>query len=823
MAIKGIEANKVNSAGLLEISENTTVKHLFEIIGKKLAKEDVSKDNRLKENWITTIKYLREVTTPDSWTKWKLLKRLAELRLRIHSEKGFLIDQSLLDSVYYVADLSDMAKCESFKHSFLIFLDLIIVEGIEANVVNCTGLLEISDNTNVNHLLEIIAKELAKVLKDNGFKENWITTVKYLREVTSTDSWTKWNMPTKLAEELRLRIRSEKGFLVDQSLRDLVCYVVDLSDVPKCGSFNPYGNEQMAEGKVMLVSIGEDFIGFDFGGEIFAAKKEQTLSDLEAIGYSFYYGNSKWNTMQTPLKEALNTLKLEVRKNPQSLEMDVEKEKEKKRTTLVQDTREIKKMKMSAYSIDSTHHFDLSFPGLSSQNSTCLYFRQPAIHLIGELSQDIRAMMIQGPPGSGKSSITWAWACEQDYVCWIHLDELKGTVCWKDASDSWSKATYSNDSLSAFVDSSKSRVLILDGIVKEKHEILLSHAVANWLDVDVGRKLIIVCSLQYVIKTETLKVHNYKTFQMPSWSLEEYTSAYSHVMMKHSITTEILPENEVQDEDEKVKDEKDKDKEKLQDKFFVAGGSARWMFQFTVNEVIADIEMHVSRIGSDLTLLMNGLLGERSNTSISHLFCVFNTKEAFIVSEFATRSIAEKCEAAFLIQARNSSLAISNPTFDGWIFEAEFIYKLRSKEITVLFESSALALPVASKYRFCNLPDIVDVKLPASLDNVWFVPSKWNQACFDVVQALPDGGFRFIQVTKSLEHTLKLKYIVLFLNRFIELKREVKALEIWFVVPNEPKYDTFRPKIAEGNLGVFRDRLKKNGDLQYFLYGFERL
>jgi len=146
-----------------------------------------------------------------------------------------------------------------------------VVERIETNKVNSIGLLDISDNTTVNHLLEIIGKELPKdVSKDNRLKENWITTIKDLREAIR-DSWIKWKLPMKLAEELRLRIYSEKGFLVDQSLCDLVCYVVDLSDVPKCGSFNPYGNEQMEDIVITESSSEEEVVKFlkEYNGGVF--------------------------------------------------------------------------------------------------------------------------------------------------------------------------------------------------------------------------------------------------------------------------------------------------------------------------------------------------------------------------------------------------------------------------------------------------------------------------------------------------------------------------------------------------------------------------
>jgi len=117
----------------------------------------------------------------------------------------------------------------------------------EKNKAISIGLLKINDKTTADDVLEIIAKELSKDVSkyNDALKENWVTAVKNLREATTLDSWTKWNSPMKLTNELRLNSHSEKGFLVVQSLRDSVYYVVDLSDVPKCGSFNPYGNEQM--------------------------------------------------------------------------------------------------------------------------------------------------------------------------------------------------------------------------------------------------------------------------------------------------------------------------------------------------------------------------------------------------------------------------------------------------------------------------------------------------------------------------------------------------------------------------------------------------
>jgi hypothetical protein len=105
------------TAELLKINDATTASDdVLEIIVKELSK--ISKDNRLKENWITTIKDLREVTTPDSWIKWNLLMKLVEeLRSGIHSEKGiYLLSYlfSILSSIFILskANFSSFPGCQ---------------------------------------------------------------------------------------------------------------------------------------------------------------------------------------------------------------------------------------------------------------------------------------------------------------------------------------------------------------------------------------------------------------------------------------------------------------------------------------------------------------------------------------------------------------------------------------------------------------------------------------------------------------------------------------------------------------------------------------
>jgi hypothetical protein len=138
---------------------------------------------------------------------------------------------------------------------------------------------EISDKITARSFTRNCWQLLSKnVSTHNSVLKNWATTVKDLRETPGP--WFKWNT-SKLVEERRLNIFFDKGFLIVQSLRDLVCYVVDLSDVPKCGSFNPYGNEQMAEKMDSIMNDIAKLLSERSGKEVkYGEWKEKLQKDL---------------------------------------------------------------------------------------------------------------------------------------------------------------------------------------------------------------------------------------------------------------------------------------------------------------------------------------------------------------------------------------------------------------------------------------------------------------------------------------------------------------------------------------------------------------
>ena len=67
-------------------------------------------------------------------------------------------------------------------------------------------------------------------------------------------------------------------------------------------------------------------------------------------------------------------------------------------------------------------------------NSRRFFFRQESADLWNNLSECETGMVIQGPPGVGKSSLVWAWLCHKSQrqgkkVLWIHLSPSSLPKC----------------------------------------------------------------------------------------------------------------------------------------------------------------------------------------------------------------------------------------------------------------------------------------------------------------------------------------------------------------------------------------------------------
>jgi hypothetical protein len=411
-----------------------------------------------------------------------------------------------------------------------------------------------------------------------------------------------------------------------------------------------------------------------------------------------------------------------------------------------------------------------------------LFVRPEAVKLWQKLESFEKAVHIEGPPGTGKSTIAWAWACykaKTQSVLWVHRDPTgSGRVAQLSNAGVMSFPAKA-DSLEMHIDEATADVVIVDGITSKNDKLMGAALVWGEKEVELGRHVIIVSSSQFVLGEEHYKNHKMDAHSMSSWTLVHYKEACENEDFYQCIVHH-LGEGETKEE-------------QIANKFYIAGASARWMFAFSFNTIMQEVPKWVAKV-TDLNLLLNGMNGERSDSAVNHL-CMVTQKKAFIVCEYAMRLIAETCEASFIKAATRyaSNFEFDNQTFDGWVFELDFMLQLRqaseaAKKSLVVYanENNAEKWDVGNRLSFDKPQEIESMK---SLDDgTWLIPRRWNQGGYDAVQLLPDKRLRFVQITRGKTHGLKLSFFHTLIKHVVE-KREVESVEVVFVVPRGAKHE----------------------------------
>jgi hypothetical protein len=422
------------------------------------------------------------------------------------------------------------------------------------------------------------------------------------------------------------------------------------------------------------------------------------------------------------------------------------------------------------------------------ENEQLLFVRPEAVELWQKLESFDKALHIEGPPGTGKSTLAWAWACfkaKTQKVLWVHRDPT-GSGCVTELGDgSVVSFPVKSDNLEKHIDGASAGIVVVDGITAKNDKLMGAAIVWGEKEKELNRKVVIVSSSQFVLGGEHYRNHQMHCYSMPSWTLKQYESACSNDAFYAGVKSQLGDG----DDDDKM--------EQIANKFFIAGASARWMFAFDCDELVTkEIPKYVEKL-SNMNDLLSGMSGERGATAVNHL-CMVNKKgKGFIVSEFAMRLVAEKCESSFITQATSFARKFQNPAFDGWVFELDFLLQLRLKEesaITVTIDDvdGTESWQVKSRESFHNVRDVGELQLET---NMWLIPLCWNQGGYDAVQVL-DEKLRFVQITRGATHDLKLHYFSELIKQVVEA-RFVEHIEVVFVVPFGEKAKFKKPTQAQ--------------------------
>jgi hypothetical protein len=314
-------------------------------------------------------------------------------------------------------------------------------------------------------------------------------------------------------------------------------------------------------------------------------------------------------------------------------------------------------------------------------------------------------------------------------------------------------------------------VLVVDGLTNTDKQILA--AASTWYKFRINR-LILVSSLQVNLRIEDYQAIQMKEIRSSGWSIEEYEAACADEEFLASIQSNLDADSEATDI-----------KEKISAKYFIAGASVRWMFAFNTKKAVYDIKECINKT-DNINVIMQGLAGNRRNIIVNHLLTVTKENASTIVSQFVARELARRCDSAFIRQVTIVAATLQNASFDGWLFQMDFLSRLTlavAHQTPLTFTNSTEQWYASAEYQFYDESELED-KLPYwnTRDNTWYIPTKINQGCYDVLQ-LCGTTLRMVQITVASQHSLKLHYLIRVIEILYKLKINITVLDIVVVVP----------------------------------------
>jgi Crinkler effector protein N-terminal domain len=461
---------------------------------------------------------------------------------------------------------------------------------------------------------------------------------------------------------------------------------------------------------------------------------------------------------------------------------------------------------------------------------------------------------IVGPPGTGKSMCTLSYMAALDrkewLVVWIHLRTYHECTClvmgernnqfWSFVLTSF-KLPRSPDGTKLFV--------CLDGFNNSmEHKIVLQTILVS---LNETKDRFVVCSSLSTLgrrKEHDDELEGTKFFFMHSWSRSEYDDALLDQTFRNLVMDKLdaTPPTEVNDETQSAGS--DDLATKIDLKYYYAGGSCRFMFQFTTDKVKRTLHSGIESAQNKNELIAY-CSGNFHKDEINRLYGMNENRERVAVSQYALDLFAKESDPNVFSQLAQRLNASQNPSMEGFFFEWLFLASVPNRQVHLFgTEEDPVVLPQAAvlafdpKKNFKTTGQGVHQQICAN--KMWLRPIKWNQGGYDAVYfdvkegyavisapvprrtsnrfkklkpsdsdlekstdfSVPDRKRRlavvnptkklantviFIQVTKSDKHDLKLRFFAQVLSKLKSAGIKQMKVEIYFVVKPE-KLLTFR-------------------------------
>ncbi len=439
-------------------------------------------------------------------------------------------------------------------------------------------------------------------------------------------------------------------------------------------------------------------------------------------------------------------------------------------------------------------------------------------------SQPVAGLVVEGPPGVGKSVGAWAWSCCQAMHLkksglWIHVDKARAPACVLLGPEGYTilpEIVLGPKELIVQIISANVDFLVFDGY---KSTLQYKDCVSYLFPPDLKRKRfgMVISSLAGGIMAADFGglSPNIEFFDHGPWLLEHYFAACENPDFFDSVRNKFDPI----DDDDVIGDPSSEEikvamyRTQVEEKFYFAGASARWMFANTVRSVKAEIARYVGMV-KNFEQLINEVHGIQSSESSNHLLMRYkgtDGPETFFVSRFALKMLLHASkDRSDIRRAYALAKQHKNPAFLGWVVEFDFMEQLADT-----CASRAKCFNLYSNLQGNVVWRVSSVKsfdphLPFEepwLRNQFRRPIKWNQGGYDAVGLFKVGTrmvVRFIQVTRGKTHKMNMKFFANLAAKFSAYYHaEDIGVEIYLMLPRFQSSDILlksTPKIVNSGL-----------------------
>ena len=329
----------------------------------------------------------------------------------------------------------------------------------------------------------------------------------------------------------------------------------------------------------------------------------------------------------------------------------------------------------------------------------------------------------------------------------------------------------------SFISSFSGEWLIIDGFLKTTDK-EISNVLVRWIRSKEQRRRAVLVSSSSAFRIDMRyrsAVHT-EDIRVQGWSIEEY-KAYLEVKENRStVPLDAIPV----DEDVAVEDQ-------IKAKFYYAGSSARYMLEYTTAQIMKDVSERLLAV-DDLDALFSSKVGSDAFNAVGHLR---PTSDSF-TSQYITRRLTNRFGGdKFLMEAY--AVCENNPSMIGWLFQMDVENRIRANAVSTehspiqVYQDAAVEnWSTAHGFKeFLQARELREIK-----DDVWLIPSNPQQACYDLLQMVPDPRnssgkmLRVVEVTKADRHNLKMEHLNKVVRELCQDGHVMTALDVVILVPN---------------------------------------